>query len=121
MNDIELGTRVTHGRKFQLTGKKGYIWMERGDSTKEDFEQNLRDTATAAVEKGLKAEGADALEAVNAEAAAKLIEGGGVLLERLSIAINWAQNFGLVMLFEVAWPEVRQYCGGEMGGLLAEF
>ena len=117
MNDIELG--ITHGSKIHPTGKKGK--MERGDSTRGDFEQHLKDTATAVAEKGLKAEGADATEAVNTEAAAKLIEGGGVLLERLSIAINWAQNFGLVMLFEVAWPEVRQYCGWGMGGLLAEF
>ncbi|GMH78261.1 hypothetical protein TrST_g5046 [Triparma strigata] len=101
MNDIELG--ITSSSKIHPTGKKGKI--ERRDSTRGDFEQHLKDTATAVAEKGLKAEGADAKEAVNTEALSKLMDGGGVSLERLSIAINWAQNFGLVMLFEVAWPE----------------
>ena len=50
-------------------------------------------------------------QGVNTEALRKLMEGGGGSLERLTIAINWAQNFGLVMLFDVAWPEVRLRCG----------
>ena len=86
--------------------------VKRGDSTKDDFEQHVKDAATTGAEKVLKAEGADATDAVNTEALGKLMEGGGVSLERLNIAINWAQNLGLVMLFNVAWPEVRQYCFG---------
>ncbi|GMH54097.1 hypothetical protein TrRE_jg11604, partial [Triparma retinervis] len=79
--------------------------IERGDSMKGDFDQHLKDTAAAMAEKGLKAEGADATDAVNTDALAKLMDGGGLPLERLNIAINWAQNFGLVMLVDVAWPE----------------
>ena len=105
MNDIELG--ITNRSKIHPAPKKGEI--KRGDSTKGDFDQHLKDTATAAAEKGLKAEGADAKEAVNTEALSKLMDGGGVSLERLNIAINWAQNIGLVMLVDVAWPEVRRF------------
>ena len=104
MNDIELG--ITHGSKIHPTGKKGKI--ERRDSTRGDFEQHLKDTATAVAEKGLKAEGADATEAMNTDALAKLMDGGGVPLERLNIAINYLQNFGLVLVIDIPWPEVRR-------------
>ena len=47
-------------------------------------------------------------EAVNAEAMGRVMSGGmdGMELERLNIAINYLQNFGLVLVIDIPWPEV---------------
>ena len=112
--DLEMGERGIGegGRSANPLHEKK---LERGDSTRGDFEQHLKDTATAVAEKGLKAEGADAREAMNTDALAKLMDGGGVPLERLNIAINYLQNFGLVLVIDIPWPEVRRSCCGGKG------
>ena len=99
MNDIELGITVIHGKKIH----------PEENSEENEFREHIRGQVKSVAAKGLKAEGADAKEAVNTEALSKLMDGGGVSLERLNIAINWAQNIGLVMLVDVAWPEVRRF------------
>jgi hypothetical protein len=111
MLDLEMGEREGQGDQSANPMHENNKKLERGDYTEDDFDQHLKDGATTVAEKGLKAEGADATDAVNTEALSKLMDGGGLSLERLNIAINWAQNFGLVMLFDVPWPEVRRRCG----------
>ncbi|GMH95492.1 hypothetical protein TrVE_jg9157 [Triparma verrucosa] len=95
MIDIEMGGKS----KNPMHEKK--LVKENSEST---FAKHVTDQTKIAAEKGLKAE-TNAMEAVNTDALGKLMGGGGVQLERLNIAINWAQNLGLVMIIDIPWPE----------------
>ena len=99
--DIEMGNVAAN--PMHEKGK-----LERGDSIKA-FGKAVKKEAARAAGKGLGG-GVGVKQGVNTEALGKLMEGGGGSLERLTIAINWVQNLGLIMLFEVAWPEVRGCC-----------
>ena len=99
--DIEMGNVAAN--PMHEKGK-----LERGDSIKA-FGKAVKKEAARAAGKGLGG-GVGVKQGVNTEALGKLMEGGGGSLERLNIAINWVQNLGLIMLFEVAWPEVRGCC-----------
>ncbi|GMH86679.1 hypothetical protein TrVE_jg10709 [Triparma verrucosa] len=94
--DIEMGNVTANPMH-----KKGKL--ESGDSIKA-FGNAVKEEAARAAGKGLGG-GVGVKQGVNTEALGKLMEGGGGFLERLNIAINWVQNLGLIMLFEVAWPE----------------
>ncbi|GMH58345.1 hypothetical protein TrST_g9615 [Triparma strigata] len=94
--DIEMGNVAAN--PMHEKGK-----LERGDSIKA-FGKAVKKEAARAAGKGLGG-GVGVKQGVNTEALGKLMEGGGGSLERLNIAINWVQNLGLIMLFEVAWPE----------------
>ncbi|GMH77476.1 hypothetical protein TrST_g9216 [Triparma strigata] len=104
--DIELGERGVgeRGRSANPLHEKK---LERGTSETK-FMERVQDQAKGVAEKGLKAEGADATEAMNTDALAKLMDGGGVPLERLNIAINYLQNFGLVLVIDIPWPELQE-------------
>ncbi|GMH84797.1 hypothetical protein TrST_g231 [Triparma strigata] len=95
MNDIEMGITVIHGEKIH----------PEENSEENEFREHIRGQVKSVAAKTLKAEGADAKEAVNTEALSKLMDGGGVPLERLNIAINYLQNFGLVLVIDIPWPE----------------
>ncbi|GMI13696.1 hypothetical protein TrVE_jg8803 [Triparma verrucosa] len=94
--DIEMGNVAAN--PMHEKGK-----LKRGDSIKA-FGKAVKKEAARAAGKGLGG-GVGVKQGVNTEALGKLMEGGGGSLERLNIAINWVQNLGLIMLFEVAWPE----------------
>ncbi|GMI04760.1 hypothetical protein TrVE_jg9391 [Triparma verrucosa] len=100
--------------------------LERGESikTKNTFKAHLKDAAESATEKGI-GKGVDAKDAVNVEALTKLMSGGGLggTLETISIAIGYLQNFGLVGIIEIAWPEswVKLFAWLEIFGLDLSF
>ena len=106
--DIEMGG----GGRSNPLHKRNELEKETSESK---FANHLKDQTKVAAEKGLKAEGANATEAMKTDALAKLMDGGGVPLERLNIAINYLQNFGLVLVIDIPWPEVRRSCCGAKG------
>ena len=109
MIDLEMGEREGQGGRSanpMHENKK----LEK-ESSEKKFLQHADEQAKEVARKGLGTGSSEAQQGVNAEAMGKLIAGGGMSLERLNITINWAQNFGLVMLFDVPWPEVRRRCG----------
>ena len=86
--------------------------LDKGKSEK-DFKKHAEEQAAELVGKPLGADGAvtDLVqEGVNVEAMGRVLSGGiaGLELERLSIAINYLQNFGLVLVIDIPWPEVRK-------------
>ncbi|GMH61068.1 hypothetical protein TrST_g373 [Triparma strigata] len=93
--DIEMGNVASN--PLHEKGK-----LEKEESIKA-FSKAVKKEAARAARKGLGG-AVGAKQGVNTEALGRF-EGGGGSLERLTIAINWAQNFGLVMVFDVAWPE----------------
>ena len=109
MIDLEMGERF--GQGFRSANPMHENKKLERESSEKKFLQRVDDQAREVARKGLGTESSEALQGVNAEAMGKLIAGGGMSLERLNITINWAQNFGLVMLFDVPWPEVRRRCG----------
>ncbi|GMH98534.1 hypothetical protein TrST_g7045 [Triparma strigata] len=83
--------------------------LDKGKSEK-DFKKHAEEQAAELVGKPLGADGAvtDLVqEGVNVEAMGRVLSGGiaGLELERLSIAINYLQNFGLVLVIDIPWPE----------------
>ena len=65
--------------------------------------------AGRAAGKGLDS-GAKAEQGVNTEALGRLMNGGasGIKFERISIAISFFQNFGLLGLMKLNWPSSFQ-------------
>ena len=100
--DIEMGEG---GRSKNPMHEKKF---EKGESAKA-FGKAVKKEAARAAGKGLGG-GVGVKQGVNTEVLGRLMEEGGGSLERLTIAINWVQNFGLIMLFDVAWPKVRWCC-----------
>lgn len=80
--------------------------IEKGDSVK-NFEKRFKDQMEGVARKAVGAKGTEATEAVNQEALGRLMSGGvaGMDLENLNIGINWMQSLGVVLQFEVEWPE----------------
>ncbi|GMI01787.1 hypothetical protein TrVE_jg7206 [Triparma verrucosa] len=95
--DIEMGEG---GRSKNPMHEKKF---EKGESAKA-FGKAVKKEAARAAGKGLGG-GVGVKQGVNTEVLGRLMEEGGGSLERLTIAINWVQNFGLIMLFDVAWPK----------------
>ena len=83
------------------------------ETSERKFLQHAEEQAKEVAMKGLGT-GASANEqargGVNAEAMGRVMSGGadGMELERLNIAINYLQNFGLVLVIDIPWPEVRR-------------
>ena len=81
------------------------------ETSEKKFLQHAEEQAKEVAMKGLGT-GASANEqaqgGVNAEAMGRVMSGGadGMELERLNIAINYLQNFGLVLVIDIPWPEV---------------
>ena len=115
MLDLEMGERF--GQGFRSANPMHENKKLERESSEKKFLQRVDDQAREVARKGLgtgPSANEQAQQGVNSEAMGRLMAGGGLegmSLERLNITINWAQNFGLVMLFDVPWPEVRRRCG----------
>ena len=115
MIDLEMGER--EGQGFRSANPMHENKKLEKESSEKKFLQHADEQAKEVARKGLgtgSSANEQAQQGVNAEAMGRVMARGGVegmSLERLNITINWAQNFGLVMLFDVPWPEVRRRCG----------
>jgi len=79
----------------------------RSSVSKADGDDAIGGHVEAALEKGLKSEGADATELVGGTTAMQkwmLGGGSGGFWSMSYICINFVQNFTLVSLFDVSWP-----------------
>ncbi|GMH86769.1 hypothetical protein TrST_g13165 [Triparma strigata] len=82
-----------------------FLGLNRGESVKA-FGKVVKQEAGRVAGKGIGGGGgASAKAGVGGEALGKVIAGGGASLERLNIGINYLQNFGLVALIDVPWPD----------------
>ncbi|GMH90276.1 hypothetical protein TrVE_jg4789 [Triparma verrucosa] len=97
--NIGLGGAEVGARVGDLLG------LNRGESVKA-FGKVVKQEAGRVAGKGIGGGGgASAKAGVGGEALGKVIAGGGASLERLNIGINYLQNFGLVALIDVPWPD----------------
>ena len=107
--DIEMG-EVEVGEGGRSANPLHEKKLEK-ETSERKFLQHAEEQAKEVAMKGLGT-GASANEqaqqGVNAEAMGRVMSGGvdRIELERLNIAINYLQNFGLVLVIDIPWPEV---------------
>ncbi|GMH47113.1 hypothetical protein TrLO_g10349 [Triparma laevis f. longispina] len=105
MHDEEEGGEKILSREGEVM-KSPEKNIEKGDSVK-NFEERFKDQMEGVARKAVGAKGTEATEAVNQEALCRLMSGvvAGMGLEKLNVGINWMQSFGVVLQFEMEWPE----------------
>ncbi|GMH68230.1 hypothetical protein TrST_g5432 [Triparma strigata] len=94
LHEIELEGLATQSAARPVSSK---------DSSEKNFKQRIKDEATK-LETG---KNLGEVDAVNQDAIRSILsgEGAGGVFEMISIAISFFQNFGLIFMFEIPWPD----------------
>ena len=99
---IEMAGRRSEGAAEIEGASKDFVKTLEGHAAKQFETAHEKVGAASRGERGL-----GEVDAVNQDALSKVATGGSAtgLFEKLTIAINFLQNFSLVVIIEVEWPE----------------